>query len=76
VEAGTGIRVRANGVIEDEAVPARGWWTSGVWRDPLPFFHFPIWVMALMLAGVGGAAVYHFREKRGLAERARQKPVP
>jgi hypothetical protein len=76
VEAGTGIRVRANGVIEDEAVPARGWWTSGVWRDSLPLFHFPIWVMALMLAGLGGAAVYHSREKRGLAERTRQKPVP
>jgi hypothetical protein len=76
VEAGTGIRVRANGVIEDEAVPARGWWMSGVWRDSLPFFHFPIWVMALMLAGLGGAAAYHLRAKRGLAERTRQKPVP
>jgi hypothetical protein len=76
VEAGTGIRVRANGVIEDEAVPTRGWWMSGVWRDPLPFFHFPIWVMALMLAGLAGATAYHLRAKRGLAERARQKPAP
>jgi hypothetical protein len=76
VEAGTGIRVRANGVIEDEAVPTRGWWMSGVWRDPLPFFHFPIWLMALLLAGLAGATAYHLRAKRGLAERARQKPAP
>jgi hypothetical protein len=76
VEAGTGIRIRADGTTEDEAVPARSWWTSGVWRNPVPFFNFPIWLMALVLTGLAGAAIYHVRAKRGLAERSRQKPAP
>jgi hypothetical protein len=76
VEAGTGIRIRANGMTEDEALPARSWWTSGVWSNPVSFFHFPIWLMALLLVGLAGAAVYHLRAKRGLEERARQRPAP
>jgi hypothetical protein len=76
VEAGTGIRIRANGTTEDEALPIRSWWTSGVWRNPVPFFNFPIWLMALLLAGLAGATAYHLRAKRSLAERPRQKPAP
>jgi hypothetical protein len=76
VEAGTGIRIRSNGTIEDETVPARGWWTAGVWRNPVLFFNFPIWLMALFLMGLAGAAVYHLRAKRASSERSRQKPAP
>jgi hypothetical protein len=76
VEAGTGIRIRANGTTEDEALPIRSWWTSGVWRNSVPFFNFPIWLMALLLAGLAGATAYHLRAKRSLAERPRQKPAP
>jgi len=76
VEAGAGIRVRADGVIEDEAVPARGWWTAGVWRNPVFFLNFPIWLTALLLMGLAGAAVYHLRAKRGASEHTRQKPAP
>jgi hypothetical protein len=74
VEAGTGVRIRANGAIEDETLPARGWWTSGVWRETLPFLRFPIWVMILMLLGLAGAAFYHLRVRSRRDKEARQGP--
>jgi hypothetical protein len=74
VEAGTGVRIRANGAIEDETLPARGWWTSGVWREALPFLRFPTWVMILMLLGLAGAAFYHLRVRSRRDKEARQDP--
>ena len=76
VEGGTGIRVRATGIVEDEKLPARGWWTLGVWSEPIPFFYFPIWIMALSLAGLAAAVAYHVRMRRSLAERPRAKTPP
>ncbi|MCX6100362.1 MAG: hypothetical protein NTV92_02855 [Candidatus Bipolaricaulota bacterium] len=76
VEGGTGVRVRATGIVEDEKLPARGWWTLGVWSEPTPFFYFPIWIMALSLAGLAAAVVYHVRTRRSLAERSRAKTPP
>ncbi len=73
VEGGTGIRMRAPGTVEDEKLPARGWWTLGVWREPIPFFYFPIWIMALSLAGLAAAVVYHVRARRSLTDRSRAK---
>ncbi len=76
VETGKGIRVRSGGTSEDEAVPAHGWWTLGVWREPVPFFCFPPWLMALSLAGLAGAVVYRVLANRRLAERSRAKNTP
>jgi hypothetical protein len=48
-----------------------------VWREPQLFFYFPLPVMALMLAGLAAAIVYHIRAKRSLADRPRiQAPPP
>jgi pimeloyl-ACP methyl ester carboxylesterase len=74
VEAGTGVRIRANGAIEDEIVPTHGWWESGVWRETLPSFRFPLWLMGLMLVGLAGATIYHLRARPQREEEPRQSP--
>jgi hypothetical protein len=77
VEGGTGIRLRAVDTVEDEKLPARGWWTLGVWSQPIPFFYFPVSVMALSLVGLAAAVVYYVRARRSLADRSRAKtPTP
>jgi hypothetical protein len=68
--------MRALNTIEDEAVPARGWWALGVWREPGIFVFFTPWVMGLMLAGLAAAAVYHVRKKRSLSNRPRGVAQP
>lgn len=70
VEGNTGIRVRIGEPIADEPIPARGWWTAGVWSPPLPFLSFPLPVMVLSLVGLAAALVYHIRARRALANRS------
>jgi hypothetical protein len=75
VATDSGIRTRG-GATEDEKLPENAWWTTGVWRQPPPFFYFPFWVMGLSLAGLVAAAIYHVRAKRSLADRSRVKTPP
>ncbi len=74
VEGETGIRIRAGGSIEDETIPARGWWSSGPWSQPVPFLSFPLPVMAISLLGLAAAIVYHIRARRALAARSGPRP--
>jgi len=75
IEGGAGIRIRSGGSIEDEPIPSRGWWTTGPWRGPIPFFTFPIPVMVISLLGLIAAAVYHVRARRSFAARmSRERP--
>lgn len=74
VEGETGIRILAGGSIEDEPIPARGWWMSGAWSPPIPFLNFPLPVMALSLVGLAAAIVYHIRARRALAIRSGPRP--
>ncbi len=76
VEAGTGVRIRANGAVEDEILQPGGWWTTGAWHVSSSFLQFPIWVMPLMLVGLAVAVFYHVRVRRRHAEESHQNPTP
>jgi len=73
VEGGKGIRIRSDGKVEDEAVPARGWWSTGPWNPAVRFPYFHPAVMGVCLAALALALVYHIRARRAFAERSRQK---
>ncbi len=75
VEARTGIRIQG-GTTQDEAFPARGWWTMGVWREPIPFFYFPPAVMVVALLALAGAVAYRVAIRRRDAERSRRGASP
>ena len=64
VDESRGVRIKSSGSVEDEPVPGGGWWTKSVWREPGPPFQFPLWMLAVTLAGLAAAAVYHVRASR------------
>ncbi|MDD5263563.1 MAG: hypothetical protein PHU43_01850 [Candidatus Bipolaricaulis sp.] len=64
VDESRSVRIRSSGTVEDEPVPGGGWWTKSVWREPAPPFRFPLWMLAVTLAGLAAATVYHVRASR------------
>lgn len=64
VDESRGVRIKSSGSAEDEAVPGGGWWTKSVWREPGLPFRFPLWMLAVTLAGLAAAAIYHVRASR------------
>lgn len=70
VDGGSGVRIRTDGRVESEAVPARGWWTTRSWASGGGVPVFPLPLMGVCLLGLAVALVYHVRARRALAARS------